>query len=155
LTQLRHALDEYAVLVIRDQKVTTDDLLEFGQRFDGDLRHRNTGAALRGDARQVTEALTEISNLDSAGRILSTGDARRIYSLANRMWHTDSSFQHPPGRCSMLLAGLLPPWGGETEFTDTRAAYESLDSRAQDQLEPLQVFHSIAFSRATIGIEFT
>ena len=44
-----------------------------------------------------------------------------MYSLGNRLWHTDASFQDPPGRYSMLSARVVPPVAADTEFADMRA----------------------------------
>ena len=78
-----------------------------------------------------------------------------MYGLGNRLWHTDASFQDPPGRYSMLSARIIPPVGADTEFADMRAAYDALPAETQAQLEGLRVHHSIAYSRQTLGFEFS
>jgi alpha-ketoglutarate-dependent 2,4-dichlorophenoxyacetate dioxygenase len=78
-----------------------------------------------------------------------------MYGLGNRLWHTDASFQDPPGRYSLLSAKIIPPVGAETEFADMRAAYDALPSDMKAQLEGLRVHHSIAHSRQTLGFEFS
>ena len=55
------------------------------------------------------EALTDISNVDEGGEIFQSNDRRRQYLLGNRLWHTDASFQDPPGRYSMLFSVVVPP----------------------------------------------
>jgi alpha-ketoglutarate-dependent 2,4-dichlorophenoxyacetate dioxygenase len=154
LEAIRAGMDEYAVLVFRDQPFTDAEQLAFAQRFDGVL-HTNTGAAVLGKNRFGNEALTDISNLDESGEILKSQDRRRMYALGNRLWHTDASFQDPPGRYSMLSARVVPPIGADTEFADMRAAYDALDAQMQAQLEGLCVHHSIAYSRQTLGFEFS
>jgi alpha-ketoglutarate-dependent 2,4-dichlorophenoxyacetate dioxygenase len=86
---------------------------------------------------------------------MTLGDRRRMYTLGNRLWHTDASFQDPPGRYSMLSAKVLPPAGADTEFADTRAAYDALDAATKTRLEGLRVHHSIAHSRQILGFEFS
>ena len=147
-------MDEYAVLVFRDQPFTDAEQLAFAQRFDGAL-HANTGAAVITKSRLGNEALADISNLDENGEILASDDRRRAYSLGNRLWHTDASFQDPPGRYSMLSARVVPAAGADTEFADMRAAYDALDAQTKAKLEGLRVHHSIAFSRQTLGFEFS
>jgi alpha-ketoglutarate-dependent 2,4-dichlorophenoxyacetate dioxygenase len=78
-----------------------------------------------------------------------------MYGLGNRLWHTDASFQDPPGRYSLLSAKIVPPVGAETEFADVRAAYDALSPEMKAQLEGLRVHHSIAHSRQTLGFEFS
>ena len=96
-----------------------------------------------------------ISNLDENAQVLPANDRRRLYSLANRLWHTDASFQDPAGRYSMLSARIVPPEPADTEFADMRAAYDALDEAMKARLEGLKVHHSIAYSRQRLGFELT
>ena len=86
---------------------------------------------------------------------MDTADRRRLYSLGNRLWHTDASFQDPPGRYSMLHARVVPPVAADTEFADMRTAYETLPDETKARIEGLQVHHCIAYSRQTLGFEFS
>ena len=154
LAQIRAGMDEYAVLVFRDQPFADDEQLAFAQRLDGQL-HSKTGSSALRKSRLGNEALGDISNLDETGEIMKADDRRRMYGLGNRLWHTDASFQDPPGRYSMLSARIVPPVGAETEFADMRAAYDALSAETKAQLEGLRVHHSIAHSRQTLGFEFS
>jgi alpha-ketoglutarate-dependent 2,4-dichlorophenoxyacetate dioxygenase len=154
LGRLRAAMDEYAILVFRDQPFTDEEQLAFAQRFDGVL-HTNTGAAAIYKSRLGNEALADISNVDEAGEILKPDDRRRAYALGNRLWHTDASFQDPPGRYSMLSTRVIPPAGADTEFADMRTAYDALEPGTKATLEELHAHHSIAYSRITLGFEFS
>lgn len=153
LDAIRAAMDEYAVLVFRDQPFTDEEQMAFARRLDGEL-HAKTGAAAIGRSRLGTEAIADISNVDEKGDLLDSDDRRRMYALGNRLWHTDASFQDPPGRLSMLSARVVPPRGGDTEFADMRAAYDALDPDLKAEIEPLRAHHSIAHSRQTLGFEF-
>jgi len=154
LDEIRAGMDEHGILVFREQSFTDQEQLAFAQRFDGVL-HANTGAAVLGKNRFGNEALTDISNLDEKGDILKSEDRRRMYALGNRLWHTDASFQDPPGRYSMLSARVIPQAGADTEFADMRAAYDALDPKTQAAIESLRVHHSIAYSRQVLGFEFS
>ena len=128
LEQIRAGMDEYAVLVFHDQFLSDDEHIAFAQRFDGQL-HTKTGISALQKSRLGNEAFADISNLDEAGDILKSDDRRRMYGLGNRLWHTDASFQDPPGRYSMLSAKVIPPVGADTQFADMRAAYDALPRR--------------------------
>jgi alpha-ketoglutarate-dependent 2,4-dichlorophenoxyacetate dioxygenase len=154
LEQIREGMDEYAVLVFRDQPFADDEQLAFARRLDGQL-HTKTGTSVLYKSRLGHEGLTDISNLDESGEILKSDDRRRMYALGNRLWHTDASFQDPPGRYSMLSARVVPPAGAETEFADMRAAWDALPAETKAQIEGLRVHHSIAYSRQTLGFEFS
>ena len=154
LAEIRAGMDEYAVLVFRDQPFTDEEQLAFARRLDGEL-HSKTGARVLVKSRLGNEAVADISNLDEDGGIMTSSDRRRMYSLGNRLWHTDASFQDPPGRYSMLSAKIVPAVGADTEFADTRAAYDALDAEPRSRLQGLRVHHSIAHSRQTLGFEFS
>jgi len=155
LERIRAGMDEFAVLVFRDQPFKDAEQLAFAERFDGQL-HRKTGAAAIGRNRLGDdEALTDISNVAEDGQLQKQGDRKRAYSLGNRLWHTDASFQDPPGRYSMLHARVVPPVPADTEFADLRAAYDALEERVKASLEGLRAHHSIAHSREMLGFEFS
>ena len=154
LARIRAGMDEHAVLVFRDQLFTDAEQLDFAQRLDGEL-HAKTGISALQKNRFGNEALTDISNVTETGEIMALEDRRRAYSLGNRLWHTDASFQDPPGRYSMLHARVIPPVGADTEFADMRAAYDALPAQMKARIEGLRVHHSIAYSRQTLGFEFT
>jgi alpha-ketoglutarate-dependent 2,4-dichlorophenoxyacetate dioxygenase len=154
LETIRAGMDRYGVLVFRDQPFTDEAQLAFAQRFDGEL-HAKTGISALTKSRLGNEALTDISNLDENGEVMDSADRRRQYSLGNRLWHTDASFQDPPGRYSMLHARVVPPVAADTEFADMYTAYETLPEETKASLEGLKVHHSIAYSRQTLGFEFS
>jgi alpha-ketoglutarate-dependent 2,4-dichlorophenoxyacetate dioxygenase len=130
LARIRAGMDEFAVLVFREQPFTDAEQLAFAQRLDGQL-HTKTGSSALYKSRLGNEALSDISNIGEDGEILESQDRRRMYGLGNRLWHTDASFQDPPGRYSMLSAKVVPPVGAETEFADMRAAYDALPAETK------------------------
>ena len=154
LGRIRAGMDQYAVLVFPDQPLSDADQLAFAQRFDGAL-HTRTGISALQKSRFGNEALTDISNVNDGGEIMQAEDRRRAYSLANRLWHTDASFQDPPGRYSMLHARVVPSVAADTEYADMRAAYDELPEAIKAKIEGLHAHHSIAYSRQTLGFEFS
>src|SRR5262245_50623479 len=154
LAEIRGGMDRYAILVFRAQPFTNGEQLAFAQRPDGQL-HAKTGTAALGLNRFGNNALVHISNLDERGEITAADNRRRVYSLGNRLWHTDASFQDPAGRYSMLSAKVLPPAGADTEYADLRAAYDALPETTKAQITDLKAHHSIAYSRQVLGFEFS
>jgi alpha-ketoglutarate-dependent 2,4-dichlorophenoxyacetate dioxygenase len=154
LGRIRAGMDEFAVLVFRDQFWSDAEHLEFAERLDGAI-HTKLGISALQKNRFGNEALGDISNLDENGEILKADDRRRTYGLGNRLWHTDASFQDPPGRYSMLSAKVVPSVGADTDFADMRAAYDALPDEEKARLEGLHAHHSIAHSRQTLGFEFS
>lgn len=151
LAELRALLDRYAVVVVRDQPFEDDEQIAFAQRLDGELVTTIARSVVEGTRRLRDAAMADISNLDENGTPFARDDRRRMYSLGNRLWHTDASFQQPSARYSMLSARTAPSHDGETEYADLRAAYDALPHALRAQIANLQVYHSILYSRETIG----
>jgi alpha-ketoglutarate-dependent 2,4-dichlorophenoxyacetate dioxygenase len=80
-------------------------------------------------------------------------DNRRMYSLGNRLWHSDASFRATGAGYSLLSARVVPAHGGNTEFADMRASYDALDDATKTLVEDLVTEHSIAFSRGELGFD--
>jgi alpha-ketoglutarate-dependent 2,4-dichlorophenoxyacetate dioxygenase len=151
LDGVRALMDRCGVLVVRNQQITDEEQAAFARRLGGQLVTTVGLRVINPAARSADPALTDISNLDENGEIMDLGDRRRMYALGNRLWHSDSSFQNPPARYSMLSAKEVPAQGGETEYADMRAAYDALADALKEQIENLRAFHSIVYSRSTIG----
>jgi len=122
------AINLYAVLVFRDQRLDDTQLRDFAAHF-GPLEIGR--AAARGGRRRLAHPeIGDISNLDEDGRLRQRDDGRRLDSLGNRLWHTDASYMPVPVVLGMLHAVTVPPasalGGGETEFADMRGAYDAL-----------------------------
>ncbi len=151
LDEVRGLMDRHAVLVVREQPFADEEQVAFARRLGGELVTTVGRRVIDANPRLKDPALGDISNLDENEQIIGRDDRRRMYSLGNRLWHTDSSFQDPPARYSMLSAKEVPSSGGETEYADMRAAYDALPEAMKAQIEGLRAFHSIIYSRETIG----
>ncbi|MBV8371588.1 MAG: TauD/TfdA family dioxygenase [Candidatus Eremiobacteraeota bacterium] len=156
LDEVRGLMDRHAVLVVREQPFTDEEQVAFARRLGGELVTTVGRRVIDANPRLKDPAMTDISNLDENEDIIARDDRRRMYSLGNRLWHSDSSFQSPSARYSMLSAKEVPSKGGETEYADMRAAYDALPEAMKTQIAELRAFHSIIYSRETIGFtEFT
>lgn len=157
---LRGAMDEHGVLVFHGQTLTDAQQIDFVRHFGEPERY---ALSYRNDAqlRLGNPEMVDVSNLDATTGKPQTGAARhRMVNLGNRLWHTDSSFRLPAGGLSMLYAHAVPPHSalgnGETEFADTRAAYDALPAARRDPLETMEAMHSLMHSRAMLGFsDFT
>jgi alpha-ketoglutarate-dependent 2,4-dichlorophenoxyacetate dioxygenase len=76
-----------------------------------------------------------------------------MFEMANRMWHSDSSFKRVPAKASLLYARSIPPVGGQTEFADMRAAYDALPDDMKQRLRGLVAEHAIMYSRRKLGFD--
>jgi alpha-ketoglutarate-dependent 2,4-dichlorophenoxyacetate dioxygenase len=149
LKAIKDAFWKYAVLVFPAQELTQQQHINFGQvfgRVEADRIVDNKNQKSR-----FGNEFSDVSNLDAEGRIWSADSRQREYKAANRLWHTDSSFRFTPGLCSLLYGRSIPPVGGQTEFTDERAAYDALSDATRARLEGLVGEHSLAVSRKRGG----
>jgi alpha-ketoglutarate-dependent 2,4-dichlorophenoxyacetate dioxygenase len=143
------AMDRHAVLVLRDARMDQAQQIAFARSLGPlDLGLRKLK---RGPHRFDYEELIDISNVGMDGRIVARESFKIAGNVANQLWHSDSSFQKPRARYSMLQAVTLPSWGGETEFADLRAAYDELPRRLKDELEGLEAEHYALHSRIMLG----
>ncbi len=147
-------MDRYAVLVFCDQRLTDEQQLEFSRNF-GELEFtRGTGISKPGELR-LDPAFADVSNLDTNNNPLARDNRRRLYSLGNRLWHSDSSFKAVPATYSILSGRVVADKGGETQFSDMRAAYDTLDTATRASIEDLVCEHSLQYSREQLGFDLT
>jgi alpha-ketoglutarate-dependent 2,4-dichlorophenoxyacetate dioxygenase len=146
------AINRYAVVVFRGQKLTDDQQIDFAAHF-GPI-HSSAQRARHKSIKHRLERteIADISNLDGDGNVLEVNARRRLDWLANRLWHTDASFREIPGALSMLYAHVIPDEGGDTEFADMRAAYDALPDKTRKQLEGMVAMHSIWHSRGQLDV---
>ena len=143
------ALNAYAVLVLHGPVLSEREQIAFVSRF-GALEPKN-GVLTTGVKPRIDRQLVDISNLDENNATLGQNDRRRMFSLGNQLWHTDSSFKRTPAKYSLLHAHTVVPEGGETQYVDTRAAYDALSPAMQERIGTLVAEHSIFTSRAKLG----
>ena len=148
-TEIEAAMDEYGILVFRDQ-----DLDEVQQMaFTRALGPVDMGLlkVLQQRSRFKQAGMIDISNVDLESQVLDRNDPRLVTMLANQLWHSDSSFKKPSAKYSLLLACILPEQGGQTEFADMRAAYDALPDDKVAEIEGLVAEHSAFHSRIQLG----
>lgn len=146
---IEHAMDRHAVLVWRDQPLTQDEQIAFAKALgplDMGLRK------LKGGPHRFKYAeLADISNVKVDGEVAGREHAKIVGNVANQLWHSDSSFQKPRAKYSMLSAVTVPRFGGETEFADLRMAYDALPDWRKKQIEGLTAIHYALHSRFLLG----
>ena len=148
-------MNEHAVLVFHDQKITDEQQLAFTLSLGG-IEH-SIGTSLRGpDEYRLPTTFADVSNLDKDNKVFARDDRPRLFGLGNRLWHSDSSFKVTPAKYSLLRAVSIPSKGGNTEYADMRAGYDTLDEEFKAEIEELVCEHSQLYSRAILGFtDFT
>jgi alpha-ketoglutarate-dependent 2,4-dichlorophenoxyacetate dioxygenase len=143
------AMDRHAVLVFRNMPLTQDQQIAFAKSLGPlDLGLRK----LKGGPHRFQYAeLADISNVKADGEVADRTHAKIVGNVANQLWHSDSSFQHPRAKYSMLSAVVVPQFGGDTEFADLRMAYDGLPDWLKKQIENLNAVHYALHSRFMLG----
>ena len=144
-------MDRYAVLVFHDQKITDEQQMEFSSNF-GSLEDARGGNITKPEDKRLQVGMNDVSNLGRDGQPLSRESRVRLFNLGNMLWHSDSSFRAIPAKYSLLSARVVNPVGGNTEFADMRAAYDTLDAATRAQIENLVCEHSLMYSRGSLGM---
>ena len=151
ISAVQAAFDKYAVVLFRDQTLDNDKQAAFARQFGTPELYT---VAYREDSnlRFKNPEMVDVGNIDPETGKVEGRDARhRLLTLSARFWHADSSFRLPVGALSMLYAHAIPPWGGETEFADMRAAYDALPDVRKTELNNLVAVHSMVQGYQMLG----
>jgi alpha-ketoglutarate-dependent 2,4-dichlorophenoxyacetate dioxygenase len=143
------AMDTYGVLVFRNQPLEQAEQIALARQFgplDAGLR-KATGAPTR----FKYDELIDIGNVALDGSVADRANAKLIGVLANQLWHADSTFQDVPVKYSMLSAVIVTDEGGETQWTDLRAAWDALPEKTKRHIEGRTGRHSAFHSRIGLG----
>jgi alpha-ketoglutarate-dependent 2,4-dichlorophenoxyacetate dioxygenase len=119
----------------------------------GELENSDEGSPsfkkLRENMKYVDSRVSEISNIAQGDTLLDETDIRRLFTFANQLWHSDSTFRPIRARYTTLSAVRLPEQGGDTEFADVASSYEALSDEDKAEIEGLMGVHS-----PTVVMEF-
>ena len=141
--ELEAAWHEHAVLIFEAQFLSDDEQVAFSRRF-GALERLITDKA-------PNPEIATLSNLRANGELIEPEGSYALFLLGNTFWHTDSSFKRVPAKASILSARRVPRDGGETEWTDMRAAYDALDAELRAHIQDAVAIHSYRYSQGLIG----
>jgi len=154
IAAINAGMDRYAVLIFHNQHFNDEQQLSFTQSL-GPMETAR-GTSLRDRDRLASPHFADVSNLDKDGKVMAQDSRTWQFAIGNRLWHSDSSFKPIPAKYSLLHARAIPSHGGNTEFADMRAAWNSFDEETKALCEPLICEHSQMYSRAKLGFtEFT
>ena len=155
------AMEEFSVLAFRDSGLDDASHVAFSRIFGHVERIPSFHKLFKGDKAATDDAPAEygayisgITNLTADGRIVTDPERRRLYT-ADRLWHTDSSFVEKRAGYSALLAYVVPPVEGNTEFADLRAAWDDLPPGMKARIEGLEAEHCFWWSRRRGGYDIS
>jgi taurine dioxygenase len=132
--EIEEAFHDNIVVVFRNQHISDEQHVAFSRRF-GELEvHIVKKYLLPG----YPEILLVSNIRDANGEHIGLADA-------GFTWHTDTSYRTRPSRCSLLYAIEVPEKDGETLgntlFTNTIRAYETLPEKTKTWLDGKKAIH--------------
>ena len=130
IASIRALWNEYGIVLMRNQDITSGQLIEYSRRF-GELDLHETVKPLRHS--EIPE-LAVLSTIPVNGKPSPT-------EMVGRHWHSDLSYTTRPPLGSIFHAQILPEIGGDTLFTSTAAAYDALSDAMKKMIEPLWAVH--------------
>ena len=129
---------EFGVLRIRGQSLNDGELQRFSDRF-GPLEEIPYGKISEEEKQKIKNRyVTVISNIEV--------DGKPIGGLGNKeaTWHSDMTYIEDPPPASILMSLEVPELGGDTHFSDQKAAYLSLPNELVSRIENLSIKHNAA-----------
>ena len=129
---------EFGVLRIRGQSLNDGELQRFSNRF-GPLEEIPYGKISEEEKKKIKNRyVTVISNIEV--------DGKPIGGLGNKeaTWHSDMTYIEDPPPASILMSLEVPELGGDTHFSDQKAAYLSLPNELVSRIENLSIKHNAA-----------
>jgi len=147
LEQVRAAWLDNVIAVFPEQDIGDDEHIAFSRQL-GELEVLNM-SALELDGRPE---IYEATNLDKNNHLMVDDNPVLAINRGNQKWHSDSSFKKVPANASMLHAYIVPGEneGGETEFANMAAAYDTLDDATKEHCEGKICLHDFYWSRRDI-----
>ena len=124
---------DHCVILIRNQKLTDNDLIAFSQRF-GELDL----APIQETGRRFVEGYPEIYVISN---VVEDGEPIGSLGAGEAVWHTDMSYLEEPPKASMVYALEIPPVGGSTYFCNMYRAFELLPDSLKTKIDGLKLKH--------------
>ncbi|WP_322761892.1 TauD/TfdA dioxygenase family protein [Frankia sp. Cr2] len=137
VAEIRSALLRWKVVFFRDQSIGHAEQIAFAAKF-GEL----TLAHPYEDA--PPDGFPQILPIDSRRYEAKFGTRKVTYDNG---WHTDVTALVNPPAGSILRADIVPPYGGDTAWTNLVAAYEGLPAPLQSLADQLRARHSFGGNR--------
>lgn len=132
--EIAACLDRASALLIRDQRLTPQDLVAFSRHL-GPLDE----APVNENGKKFVEGLPElyvVSNIKDA-----SGEAIGSLGAGEAVWHTDMSYLPVPPAASALYAVEVPAEGGDTWVAGMQAALEAMPPGLRARIAGRRIKH--------------
>ena len=130
---IKQALLDHHVIVIRDQRLTPVEQVQFSDRF-GTLELPANIQHTTQESDHVMILSNEIRPDGTAVGVVDGGD----------FWHSDSSHIRVPSKITILQSVKNPVRGGDTEFCNMQAVYRALPDELKQQIDGKYGIHHVS-----------
>ncbi|MEV5987822.1 TauD/TfdA family dioxygenase [Streptomyces sp. NPDC052051] len=139
---IREAVLRWKVVFFRDQHLDHAAHIALARRFGEPVVPRRRGSVSPPDFPEIE---TTADRLELGGRYGMDHEEwlrRRRHSLL-RGWHCDHGARIDPPAASILRAESVPPYGGDTQWSNLVAAYAGLSAPLRDFVDGLRAEHRL------------
>jgi len=136
------ALLEHYILIFPGQSMTREQQGRFAENY-GELESHVGRLRTTGERYPI---INDITNLGADGKPAVDAANRGPY-----FWHSDKSYHATPSKMTMLLGIQVPSSGGETQFANTKLAYQALPAEMKSRIDGLRAVHSWESNRIVVG----
>lgn len=157
IDEIKDGLSEYGLLVFRNTGMDNEKQIAFTAKF-GELydvkAYIKAGKKMRFPDQPE---IFDVSNLDENGNVLTELDPSRVaFNKGNCIWHADMAYNPRRAHFSLLRAVELPPKGsgGETQYLDSRAAFDDLPQNLKEKVVGLVCHNSLMYNRKLAAPDF-
>jgi alpha-ketoglutarate-dependent taurine dioxygenase len=134
IAEVHQAILDWKVLFFRDQEISDEQQLAFGRYF-GQLTPAHPISLGMLEHPEIWERHAEdYTTRQRAAREAAITKPPRDY----KGWHIDITFVANPNKYSILRGVEIPPYGGDTLWSNLEAAYEGLSLPIQQLIDGLQ-----------------
>src|SRR5690242_1026116 len=136
--EIETALVTWKVLFFRNQAIDMDQQIAFARHFGAVTPAHPIE---RGDEKKPEVYV--VDTREEKQQFGHTSERARFAPprLTAAGWHTDITFVANPAMASILRGAVVPPYGGDTLWTNLVAAYEDLSQPIRDLVDNLQAVH--------------
>ncbi|MER7977833.1 MULTISPECIES: TauD/TfdA family dioxygenase [unclassified Streptomyces] len=145
---IRAAVLRWKVVFFRGQRLDHTTQVAFARRFGEPVRLRSRGSA---SPKDFPEVETTADRLELGGRYGMDHEEwlrRRRHSLL-RGWHCDHGARVDPPAATILRAETVPPYGGDTTWSNLAAAYAGLSAPVRAFVDGLRAEHRLGVGYQT------
>jgi taurine dioxygenase len=128
VAEIRRAWLEHLVVFFRDQALAPAEFLAFARRIGEPVEY------------------PFVKGIEGYPEIITVSKLPHETVNFGGIWHSDTVYLERPPMATMLIAREVPPYGGDTMWSNMYAAYEALSPGMQHVLENLRAVNSSALA---------